>query len=263
MATEVKVRRFLYPVLRMVRRVLYFTTPKRIQSYNSHNLAEKILMADLDALDERASFGCQLWKLDLKVGNGLRVLDFGGGSGRCGFEEFGRLASAWAVVETSEMATVANRLYSQPGLSFFDSIEQARNWLGEVEAVHVSSALQYTDSPLATLKSLLSTNPRIVVFEKLVVSSVSSQRFLQYSFLRDNLSGRSVGVARQWGGVRYWLAAESEASLFDALRGASYDIVQRWEDPIQSHLPLGKGLRQIGFIAMRSGQSSKIALQDA
>jgi putative methyltransferase (TIGR04325 family) len=263
MATEVKVRRFLYPVLRMVRRFLYFTTPKRIQSYNSQNLAEKILRADLDALDERASFGCQLWKLDLKVGNGLRVLDFGGGSGRCGFEEVGGLASRWAVVETSEMTTVANHLYSQPGLSFFDSIEQAKTWLGKVDALHVSSALQYTDSPLETLRALLNTNPRIVVFEKLVVSTASAQRFLQYSFLRDNLGGRSVGVARQSGSVRYWLFAESEAALFEALGGASYEIVQRWEDPIQSHLPLGKGLRQIGFVAKKTRESFKNALQDA
>lgn len=241
----------MYPALRALRKVLFFLTPTRVNSYNSAELAEKIVSADLENLAARTSFSCKLWQLSIADKRELRVLDFGGGSGRCGFERMGANNLAWAVVETQEMAAAAERLIKSPSLMFFDSVERAQKALGRVDVVHVSSALQYSVSPITTFIELLQTQPDLVLLEKTVVSRKEPTEFRQYSFLRDNLTGRTQEQAPEFGAVRYWLYAANQNDLFDACERFGYQIVTHWEDPIQSHLPIGKGLHQIGLVALR------------
>lgn len=249
-------RHLLYPVLRLLRRTLFLLTPKRISSYNSADLASRILSADLRNLKGGTSFGCQLWQLSIANRTNLKVLDFGGGSGRCGFERLGADGLAWAVVETPEMSKAAKGLFVSPGLMFFESIEQAKESLGRVDVVHVSSALQYSDNPRLTLAALLDTDPEIVVFEKTVVTNKTTQKFRQYSFLQDNLTGNLSGDKLLLGAVRYWLTAENLDEILGVLDQYGYTVMERWEDPVQSHLPYGKGLRQLGLVAKNPGTFS-------
>ena len=226
--------------------------PKGVSSYNSADLAIRILSADLGNLKDRTSFRCQLWQLSIGKRPNLNVLDFGGGSGRCGFERLGVDNLSWAVVETPEMAKAASEIYANPGLMFFDSIEQAKEALGRVDVLHVSSALQYSDSPMQTLIALLDTAPEIVVFEKTVVTNKATQKFRQYSFLQDNLTAKLSTDKHLFGAVRYWLTAENQEAIFGVLNQYGFTVLEKWEDPLQSHLPFGKGLRQIGFVAEKS-----------
>ena len=182
----------------------------------------------------------------------MNVLDFGGGSGRCGFERLGVDNLSWAVVETPEMAKAASELYANPGLMFFDSIEQAKEALGRVDVLHVSSSLQYSDNPIQTLTALLDTAPEIVVFEKTVVTNKATQKFRQYSFLQDNLTAKLSTDKHLFGAVRYWLTAENQEAIFGVLNQYGFTVLEKWEDPLQSHLPFGKGLRQMGFVAEKS-----------
>ena len=227
-------------------------TPKGVSSYNSADLAIRILSADLGNLKDRTSFRCQLWQLSIGKRPNLNVLDFGGGSGRCGFERLGVDNLSWAVVETPEMAKAASGLFTNPGLMFFDSIEQAKEALGRVDVLHVSSSLQYSDNPIQTLTALLDTAPEIVVFEKTVVTNKATQKFRQYSFLQDNLTAKLSTDKHLFGAVRYWLTAENQEAIFGVLNQYGFTVLEKWEDPLQSHLPFGKGLRQIGFVAEKS-----------
>ena len=249
-------RPLLYPALRLIRRLLFFATPKGVSSYNSADLAKLILSADLSNLKERTSFRCQLWQLSIGKRPNLNVLDFGGGSGRCGFERLGVDNLTWAVVETPEMAKAARELYANPGLMFFDSIQQAKEALSRVDVLHVSSALQYSGNPIQTLKALLDTAPEIIVFEKTVVTSGTIQKFRQYSFLQDNLTVKLSADKPVFGAVRYWLTAENLEAIFGVLNQYGFTVLEKWEDPLQSHLPFGKGLRQMGFVAEKSLNSS-------
>lgn len=242
-------RQLLYPALRLMRKTLYFVRPIGISSYNSAGLAIRILSADLDNVKERASFRCKVWGLSIANRPNLNVLDFGGGSGRCGFERLGVDKLSWAVVETPEMAKAASELFANPGLMFFDSIERAKESLGRVDVLHVSSSLQYSDYPIQTLKALLDTAPEIVVFEKTVVTNKATQKFRQYSFLQDNLTAKLSAGKPLFGAVRYWLTAENQEAIFGVLNQYGFTVLEKWEDPLQSHLPFGKGLRQIGLVA--------------
>ena len=226
--------------------------PKGVSSYNSADLAIRILSADLGNLKDRTSFRCQLWQLSIGKRPNLNVLDFGGGSGRCGFERLGVDNLTWAVVETPEMAKAARELYANPGLTFFDSIEQAKEALSRVDVLHVSSALHYSGNPIQTLKALLDTAPEIIVFEKTVVTNRTIQKFRQYSFLQDNLTAKLSADKPVFGAVRYWLTAENQEAIFGVLNQYGFTVLDKWEDPLQSHLPFGKGLRQMGFVAEKS-----------
>ncbi len=86
-----------------------------------------------------------------------RVLDFGGGFALSYFLLRRRMPheSRWAVVETTQSVALG-KAFETENLRFFDSIETARQWLGEVDAVHTNGALQYHPSPEAALESLLS-----------------------------------------------------------------------------------------------------------
>lgn len=88
----------------------------------------------------------------------LKVIDFGGGAGY--HYEIARAALGkssairWNVVETSTMAKAARGL-EEPGLKFFDSIEEAGCDLGSVDLVLASSSLQYCPDPELFLQRLI------------------------------------------------------------------------------------------------------------
>lgn len=53
----------------------------------------------------------------------------------------------WAVVETPAMVKQAAVLATER-LRFFDNVASAADWLGSVDLIHASGALQYTPSPI-------------------------------------------------------------------------------------------------------------------
>lgn len=168
------------------------------------------------------------------------------GGGRHGFAFLSEVKS-WAVVETPAMTEAAKELLLSDSLSFHVRIQDAKEHLGEVDVLHVSSSLQYTPDPMGTLLELLSLNPEIVIFEKLVTTKrARSSRFLQYSFLGDNLAGHQAEVVSRWKSTRYPLTAMSNAEVLKVVQ-EKYEFDGDWVDPAQSHLPFGKGLKQWGF----------------
>jgi putative methyltransferase (TIGR04325 family) len=203
-------------------------------------------------LDSGVSSECEFLKpiIEAAEPQTLGILDFGGGGGSHGFAFLSQVRS-WAVVETPVMVEAAKEVLSRDSLSFHSSIESALERLGKVDIVHVSSSSQYTPEPMKLLLELLSLSPELLVFEKLVTNSKSrTSRFLQYSFLRDNVAFRSAKQISRWKSTRYLLTAMSRPDVMRAVL-ANYEIDRLWEYPTQSHLPLGKGLEQWGFIGSK------------
>ncbi len=154
-----------YPLLRLLRRLVFFISPIRTSTYDDENLARETVSGDITNFHKLSSNGCHVWDLTIANQPKLNVLDFGGGSGRCGFEGLRKENVTWAVVETPSMAKLAGELFTAPGLMYFDSPSKASRALGRVDILHVSSALQYTDRPSQTLETLLKASPKMVVLK--------------------------------------------------------------------------------------------------
>jgi putative methyltransferase (TIGR04325 family) len=224
-----------------------------VEGYDEASLARLIMEADKALIDSHGGPECEHLEyiFDSAASKSLRVLDFGGGGGRHGFRYLTR-AKSWAVVETPAMASAANEILSIDSLSFHSGIQEAVDYSGGgIDVLHVSSSLQYTPDPMGVLTKLLNLDSEILVFEKLVTTkSAKPFRFLQYSFLGDNVAGHSKGFLNRWGATRYLLTAMSKSAALEAIE-QKYEVVRAWSDPSQSHLPIGKDLEQWGFIASR------------
>ena len=247
-------RHLLYPVLRLFRRLRFHLQPRSIQGYDQKFLAELIVQADKRSLDSGVFPDCVITEVlaHWPSTQSLRILDFGGGGGRHGFNFPGK-NTKWAVVETESMVAAAKIDLERDWLSFHNDIEDAGRTLGGVDIAHVSSSLQYTPRPIEFLEELLSVGAEYVLLEKLVITDrLTPIKFFQYSMLRDNVPGRLLphGVSDQ--AVRYLLTAEPKHQILSIAR-KDYSIVREWQDPPQSHLPLCKSLSQVGLLLQRKG----------
>ena len=251
-------RKVAYPILRLARKLGFLFFRLSSGGYSNSQLAAKYVEAELLHLRNP-----QLDDGDRCAGKGRfsasHVIDFGGGGGRHLKSFSGSHGpEQWAVVETTAFCQEARDKLSWGKLSFFDSIEDASKSLPRVDLVHASSSIQYTDSPLKIFESLLATNSDNVVIEKLVVTTCkTTQIFWQYSSLRANIPyhpDRKLGF-EGFRYLRYKLTAETEANYFLIASLNGYLITESWSDPMQSHLPLRRGLRQIGMVLSRSPEA--------
>ena len=163
-------------------------------------------------------------------GEELNVIDFGGGAGAHFFiaqSVFGqRIKLNWRVVETPEMVKVARELQNKH-LKFFDSIEQVKNDLNQVDLVFTSGALHCCPDPLSYLNKLLEVRAKFFVVTRTALSTDMVQDFvlLQTSMLSDNGPGpmpkrlRSIDRA-----VRYPNVMVPKEKVC-AMISDSYDIV--------------------------------------
>jgi putative methyltransferase (TIGR04325 family) len=122
------------------------------------------------------------------------VLDFGGGFGD--HYKLARLQSPsikWAVVETPAMVAKAAEL-ATGRLRFFSSIPEAAAWLGSIEVMHSSGALQYTPEPEVTLRELCGLRAKRMLWQRMALSTDRLEREMQSSNLGDNGPGRLAGL---------------------------------------------------------------------
>ncbi|WP_409602001.1 methyltransferase, TIGR04325 family [Brevundimonas sp.] len=124
------------------------------------------------------------------VGRPLRVLDFGGAFGTAYHMVRHALPGdyQWAVVETPTFARLGVT-EDHPGLRLFDSIDDAVAWLGDVDLLYSSGAIQYLPDPLGTLDRLLEVRPACTAWLRTAFSTESEVVVLQSSRLADNGPG--------------------------------------------------------------------------
>lgn len=151
-------------------------TPEMLESFPSNASARRAVALAQETLGS--------------PGARVRVLDFGGA---CGLHhrmarETG-IATAWAVVETPAMVRKASSGSSDPDLRYFDTIEAARRWLGGIDCVYSSSALQYVPDAQDTVARLLALKAPVVAWARLNLTEGATHRFEQVSRLADNGPG--------------------------------------------------------------------------
>lgn len=119
------------------------------------------------------------------------VLDFGGG---CGIHYL--MAQSpdvrWAVVETPAMVERGAEI-ARDNLRFFTATSEAAAWLGEVDAMHSNSALQYVAEPENVLRELCSLGANTMLWKRIAISD-KFETDTQSSFLIDNGPGTLKGL---------------------------------------------------------------------
>jgi hypothetical protein len=159
------------------------------------------------------------------------VLDFGGGFGqhyKCATSVSPDVR--WAVVETSAVVRRAAVLASDK-LRFFTSVEEAADWLGEIDLMHSDGALHYTPDPMQTLLGLCAVAAREMLWKRTFLSRTDRTEVEdQLSRLDENgprVAGeRGLTVSRKL--VRYRMTRIPEAA-FLAMHSA-YEPIERSKD---------------------------------
>ena len=162
------------------------------------------------------------------VENVKTVLDFGGGAG-IHYKTAYRQSSdiRWAVVETAAMVQRAKSLNTDR-LMFFERIEQAADWLGDVDLVHSNGAIQYVPDALATIRMLCSIRPAVLAWYRVPISEEARSE-VQTSYLSDNGPGMSLALEEKL--VRYERHWISEQAFVEAHEG--FRIAERTPDPAE------------------------------
>ena len=166
------------------------------------------------------------------------VLDFGGGAGL--HYKVARQQSPdirWAVVETPAMVRRAKELATDR-LMFFEGIEEAADWLGNVDLIHSNGAIQYVPDAFETIKSLCSVRPAMLSWFRVPISDGGPRQEIQTSYLSDNGPGLAPAVKDKL--VRYARHWISEPAFIQAHEG--YQIAERAPDPAE------RGTLQFRFV---------------
>ncbi len=100
----------------------------------------------------------------------FHILDFGGNLGGH-YHDFKKIFGSsiklkWAIVETPALAE-AGQHFANEELSFFDSIESAAQFLGNIDLVHSSGTLQCVEEPKQYLDKLLKLDSGFILFNRL------------------------------------------------------------------------------------------------
>lgn len=160
------------------------------------------------------------------------VLDFGGGCG-VHYKQARSPIVRWAVVETPAMVERASELATDK-LKFFTSIAGAADWLGSIDAIYSSGALQYAPDPERTLGQLCGVRAKRILWDRLTLSETSTKSEVQLSLLGENgpglirsFSGKAVRIKRVRIPEQAFLAAHGD-----------YDLSARGDDWFRfSHKP--------------------------
>lgn len=180
-----------YIALDLARRLLRRLTPMpaaSIEGYEHDDLVETVY---------RKTIAYQAGGPPLDIFGARSVLDFGGGCG-AHYKEAGSTTVRWAVVETPAMVGRAADLQTD-NLRFFTEIEVAANWLGSVDLMHSSGAVQYTPAPVETVGQLCRLKARNMLWKRLWLGASAPET--QVSRIADNGPGRLGGISDKT--VRY------------------------------------------------------------
>lgn len=163
--------------------VVFSKTKRLLDSGSLDHVGDHQLMSTLLAVAVASSRGN-------RGAEPLRVLDFGGALGTSYHLTKGKLpgAYAWAVVETPYFVEAGKRIETSE-IRFFETTAEATAWLGEVDLIYSSSAVQYMPDPLATIDDFIASRAGCIALLRSAFSEGRQVVVLQESRLRDNGPG--------------------------------------------------------------------------
>lgn len=207
-------------MIRLLKRLSrrFFPPSAKIEGYEDPELVDLIFRKTINYHPPKAEW--------LDVEGVSAVLDFGGACGAHYREALHHVPNVrWAVVETPAMVQRASEIATDH-LKFFSSIHDAATWLGAIDLVHSSGALQFTLDPEKTVCDLCALRAARMYWQRLVFSESETTREVQPSYLTDNGPGTLEGVSEKR--VEYIRTMIPETTFLLAHSG--YQLVSRGKD---------------------------------
>ncbi|WP_271610187.1 MULTISPECIES: hypothetical protein [unclassified Bradyrhizobium] len=205
-------------IVQRIRRRL-FQPREVIEGYENPELVETIFLKTMNY-----ETNSEPWPLV----DGVRtVVDFGGGAG-VHYKTARRQSPEirWAVVETPAMVRRAKELATDR-LRFFERIDEAAEWLRNVDLVHSNGAIQYVPDAFGTIQALCAVRAAKLVWHRVPISDGEARREIQTSYLSDNGPGRLSSPSEKL--VRYERTWIPEQPFIRAHEG--YRMAERSPDP--------------------------------
>jgi putative methyltransferase (TIGR04325 family) len=121
----------------------------------------------------------------------LCIADVGGEFGlhaRICQARFPQWTQKWAIIENSTFAQ-AGAAAETDSIRIFADIDAARLWLGRIDLLFSSGAVQYLRDPIQSIKAAVETNAPIQFWQRLAIASGKRAVVVQVSLLSDNAHG--------------------------------------------------------------------------
>jgi putative methyltransferase (TIGR04325 family) len=184
-------------------------------------------------------------------------LDFGGGAGShyyTALVAFPKIHLDWTIVENKNLVSRLRKI-DDIGFSVFESLSQLVSENKSFDLALLSSSVQYTENPLATLKEVISLNPEFIYITRTPLSDDEFEISLpQYSRLDENGPGTS-NLKNGKKGIVYRMTAVSRKAFEDTLKDR-YVIQLFIQEDTSSHKYKGKYLKHYGYFCVRKAHLS-------
>ena len=189
-------------IIWLIKNLTRATQQKNISSYENLDLVLSVveknkIYRNFLALNEfdLPAVGTILGLSLAQISTSATVVDFGGGGGNhytIAKKLFPDIKFDWIIVETAEMARHANESLGNSEVCWVDSISNVRPKLQAIDLVFSSSALQYTDNPIAKLRELTNIKAKNLFITRTVLAMevIEPEFVLQESKLSSNGPGR-------------------------------------------------------------------------
>ena len=124
-----------------------------------------------------------------------RVLDFGGAAGlhaALSIDTLPDIEQRWAIVETQPMVNAARKL-ERSNMRFFDSTVAAAQWLGPVDLIHTSGAIECTPDPELAIDEITDVGARCILVQRTFLSEGDKITFVSEAPLSSHGPVRGQG----------------------------------------------------------------------
>lgn len=160
----------------------------RVVVEKTHNLVLNLKQATTFSMDEataRMIFAFGFMSGQFAASKEVRVADFGGACGAHFFTTDSyigeRFNFSWAVIETPGMVRVARERITHPKLGFFSRVGEAVEYLGGIDIVFSSGAVQYAPDPYNTVEELVGVGARFLYLTRLGLTKADTGKFLAHT----------------------------------------------------------------------------------
>ncbi len=162
----------------------------------------------------------------------ISVIDFGGACGALYFQVRNFFPKAlkirWAVVETPAMVNKAKKIENQE-ITFHYSMEEAIQYLGNVDIFHTSGTIQALDKPRDYLQKMVDLKAQYAFFNRVGVHKGNHDI---YTVHRSKLSWNGpgelpLGFQDKW--VKYPFSFMEEKFFLNTIQ-KNYDIIAKFQD---------------------------------
>ncbi len=198
-----------------------------------------------------------LISMSMIYSNSINVIDWGGGAGSHFYAVQKILPPGvkinWCVIETKTMVEQCKKRICEPGLHFYEHLDEAKIFLNnQIDLVFSNSALQYSSEPLSTIRSLIELQPENIFITRTPFSDFEDKMyFVQSSVIIGNGPGQSysgsIDINQK---VKYPLVIVNYQKVLDLLEN-DFNIKLSWSENNKAFKSKNVKIQTMGLMASK------------